>query len=76
MPRKLRDIIADMRAADFEYLPGRGKGDHGVWRHPLAPQNQITLDGRPGADAKHYQERDLRIALAVVEQAKKAAQKD
>lgn len=72
MPRKLRDIARDLRKAGFRELPGRGKGDHAVWAHPLAPANQLTIDGQPGDDAKHYQEKQLRAALAAVEAARRA----
>jgi predicted RNA binding protein YcfA (HicA-like mRNA interferase family) len=67
MPRKLRDWLRDLRRAGFEELPGRGKGDHAVWAHPLALEHQLTIDGQPGDDAKHYQEKQLRAALAAVE---------
>ena len=76
MPRKLRQLEAELRAAGFRELPGRGKGDHSVWAHPLAPINQLTIDGQPGDDAKHYQERQLRAALAVVAAARAAQGKD
>lgn len=76
MPRKLRDLIRDMRAAGFRELPGRGKGDHAVWAHPLAPSNQLTVDGQPGDDARRYQERQLRAALAAVAAARAAQGKD
>ncbi len=69
MPRKLRDLFKDMRKAGFDELPGRGKGDHAVWRHPLAPRHKLTLDGRPGDDAKPYQERQVRAAIAAAAQA-------
>lgn len=76
MPRKLRDLFKAMRQAGFDELPGRGKGDHAVWRHPLAPLNQLTIDGRPGDDAKPYQERQLQAALAAVEAAREAAESE
>ncbi len=69
MPRKLRDLFKDMRKAGFDELPGRGKGDHAVWRHPLAPGRKLTIDGRPGDDAKPYQERQVRAAIAAAAQA-------
>ncbi len=73
MPPKIRNLIRKMRDAGFEHFPKRGKGDHEMWRHPLAPQYQITLDGRPGSDAKRYQEDQVRAALAAVKAAKQAA---
>ena len=76
MPRKLRTLIAELRAAGFRELPGRGKGDHAVWAHPLAPMNQLTIDGQPGDDAKRYQEKQAREALAAVRAAERDAGKD
>lgn len=73
MPRKIRQLLADLRRAGFEELPGRGKGDHAVWRHHLAPRHQLTVDGRPGDDAKPYQEKQLRAALAAAEAAREGA---
>jgi hypothetical protein len=76
MPRKIRQLLADLRAAGFRELPGRGKGDHAVWSHPLAPGHQPTIDGQPGDDAKRYQEKQVREALAAVAAAKAARRKD
>lgn len=64
MPRKLRDIIAELRAAGFSEVPGRGKGDHVLWRHPGG--EKVLLDGRPGDDAQRYQEKQAREAIARV----------
>jgi hypothetical protein len=72
MPRKIRQLEANLGGEDFRVLPGRGKGDHSVWGHPLAPANQVTLDGQPGDDAKHYQERQVRAAIAAVRAARAA----
>ena len=69
MPRKLRELLRELRDAGFAELPGRGKGDHAVWRHPLAPGRKLTIDGRPGDDAKPYQERQVRAVIAAAAQA-------
>lgn len=76
MPRKIRQLIADLRAAGFEQLPGRGKGDHAVWRHPLAPAHQLTIDGQPGDDVQHYQERQVRAAIIAVREAEQSQRED
>jgi hypothetical protein len=62
MPRKIRELRADLRRAGFVVLPGRGKGSHTYWMHPLV-RDTITLAGADGADAHPYQERDVRNAL-------------
>jgi len=66
MPRKVRQLKADLRRAGFVSAPKRGKGSHSVWLHPLAPQNEVTLAGHDGDDAQPYQEREVRRALDAV----------
>ena len=61
MPRKIRELKAQLRAAGF--TERQGKGSHTVWRHLLVPQ-RVVLAGADGDDAKPYQERDVRIALS------------
>lgn len=61
MPPKIRELKADLRKAG--YIERQGKGSHTVWSHPLVPE-RITLSGADGADAKRYQEQDVRDAVA------------
>ena len=67
MPRKIRQLKADLRKAGFSWRPG--KGSHTVWGHPLIPTIEVTLSGGDGDDAKQYQERELRQALDALKQA-------
>ena len=60
MPRKKRDIRRDYRTAGFHER--QGKGDHTVYLHPLV-QRHYAVDGRDGADALPYDERNPRLAL-------------
>lgn len=76
MPRKLRQLLRELRDAGFDEFPGRGKGDHAAWRHLLAPRNKLTIDGRPGDDAQPYQEKQVRAAIAAVEAAKQSAESE
>ncbi len=62
MPRKVRQLIADLQHAGF--LDRGGKGSHRNFIHPQGPR--VLLSGSPGDDAKHYQERDVRRALELV----------
>jgi predicted RNA binding protein YcfA (HicA-like mRNA interferase family) len=62
MPRKLRQLRADLRAAGFVLV--RTTGSHEAWEHPLGPV--VTLAGRDGSDAQFYQERQVRAAIAAV----------
>jgi predicted RNA binding protein YcfA (HicA-like mRNA interferase family) len=59
MPRKVRQLIADLTRAGF--TDRDGKGSHRNFTHPKGVR--VTLSGSPGDDAKHYQERDVRRAL-------------
>ena len=62
MPRKVRQLIADLERAGFANRGG--KGSHRNLTH--ARGVRVTLSGSPGDDAKHYQERDVRRALSAV----------
>jgi predicted RNA binding protein YcfA (HicA-like mRNA interferase family) len=62
MPRKIRDIIRDLEQAGFFLVKGQGKGDHRKYRHQDLP-GSLILDGKAGADAKPYQEKQLRNAI-------------
>jgi hypothetical protein len=35
MPKKIRELKRMLLKAGFELLPGRGKGSHCVYKHPL-----------------------------------------
>ncbi|HEY1790323.1 MAG TPA: type II toxin-antitoxin system HicA family toxin [Verrucomicrobiae bacterium] len=59
MPRKVRQLIADLEKAGF--VNRGGKGSHRNFTHPRGLR--VTISGGAGDDAKHYQERDVRRAL-------------
>lgn len=61
MPRKLRQLRADLRRAGFSV--DHQRGSHQVWKHPLIPGVSANLAGADGADAKPYQEQGVRTAL-------------
>ncbi len=63
MPRKVRQLIADLERAGF--VNRGGKGSHRNFTHPKGLR--VTMSGQPGDDAKHYQERDVRRALDAAE---------
>ena len=56
MPRKVREVIADLHAAGFTNRGG--KGSHRNFEHPKGMR--LTISGKPGADARHYQEKQAR----------------
>jgi predicted RNA binding protein YcfA (HicA-like mRNA interferase family) len=60
MPRKIRDLVRDLEAAGF--VNRGGKGDHRNFVHPRV-MKLVTIAGKDGADAQHYQERAVRLAI-------------
>ena len=65
MPRKLRELKADLLRAGF--IRRSGKGSHTVWSHPDF-STRITLSGKDGSDAKPYQEQDVAEAVRLANQ--------
>jgi hypothetical protein len=53
LPRKIRDLKADLRRAGFTEVKGGGKGN-------------VIISGHDGNDADRYQEQDVRLAIASV----------
>ena len=60
MPRKIRELIRDLKAAGF--VDRGGKGSHRNFVHPKVPR-PITISGRPGDSARSYQETAVRLAI-------------
>ncbi|HQZ17391.1 MAG TPA: type II toxin-antitoxin system HicA family toxin [Vicinamibacteria bacterium] len=62
MPRKIRELVADLVRAGF--VDRGGKGSHRNFLHPKGIR--VTLSGRAGDDARRYQEEEVarRIAAA------------
>jgi predicted RNA binding protein YcfA (HicA-like mRNA interferase family) len=67
MPRKVRQLIADLEKAGF--LNRGGKGSHRNFTHSKGLR--VTLSGGLGEDAKHYQERAVKRALEFLKPSKK-----
>lgn len=59
MPRKVRDLIADLLKAGF--VNRGGKGSHRNFLH--ASGQHVTISGQPGSDAYRYQERKVQQAI-------------
>ncbi len=62
MPPKIRELIRDLTSAGFENRGG--KGSHRNFRHRKGVN--ITISGKTGDDAKHYQVRDVMRAIELV----------
>ncbi len=60
MPRKIRELEADLARAGFTKMPG--KGSHRRWHHPKV-KNPVTMSGQSGDDAQPYQEREVHRAI-------------
>ncbi|OLP18219.1 hypothetical protein BST81_11880 [Leptolyngbya sp. 'hensonii'] len=67
MPRKIRELKAEIVREGFVYLPKRGKGSHERWRHPLL-RKTLTIPGKDGDDVPLYLEKQLAKLLAVLEE--------
>src|SRR5258706_16235355 len=65
VPPKIRELFSDFENAGF--VDRGGKGSHRNYVHPKVAR-PITISGRPGDDAKHYQVRAVQVAI---EEAKK-----
>jgi predicted RNA binding protein YcfA (HicA-like mRNA interferase family) len=63
MPRKIRELKAQITREGFVYLSKRGKGSHERWRHPLL-RKTLTISGKDGDDAPRYLEKQLSDLLA------------
>jgi predicted RNA binding protein YcfA (HicA-like mRNA interferase family) len=59
MPRKIRQLIADLKDAGF--ADRGGKGSHRNFEHRSG--QRVTLSGNAGDDAHHYQEKQVKKAI-------------
>jgi hypothetical protein len=66
VPRKVRELIGDPLDAGFYEIPGGGRGSHRKFSHARYP-GAVTISGGSGADAKHYQEKQVRQAIERVQ---------
>ncbi len=56
VPKKIRELIAELEAAGFKNLGG--KGSHRKYEHTKSGA-KVVVSGKPGADAHAYQERKV-----------------
>jgi len=59
MPPKVRQLIKELKAAGFEQT--RSRGSHRRFVHQSG--FNLTLSGKPGADAHHYQVSEVMRAI-------------
>jgi predicted RNA binding protein YcfA (HicA-like mRNA interferase family) len=60
MPRKIRQLIGELKKAGF--IDRGGKGSHRNFMHPSGAR--VTLSGKEGDDAKRYQELEVATQIA------------
>lgn len=63
MPRKIRELIAELEQAGF--INRGGKGSHRNFQHKKGMS--ITISGQLGDDAKFYQEREVKQKIQELE---------
>lgn len=64
MPRKIRQLKADLKRAGFVLRRGMGKGSHTAWEHPETGI-RIILSGHDGDDAHNYQEQGPWLSMSL-----------
>ena len=62
MPRKIRELIADLERAGCRQVKGAGKGSHRKYVHSKL-KGFVLLSGQPGDDAQIYQEKQVLRAI-------------
>jgi predicted RNA binding protein YcfA (HicA-like mRNA interferase family) len=72
MPRKIRQLKADLRKAGA--YQASQEGSHTKWKHLLVPESMLILSGHDGEDAKPYQERAVRDLLRKIAEARRSAE--
>ena len=60
MPKKIRELISELKKAGF--VKRSGKGSHRNFIHPLV-MKPVVLSGKAGDDAKKYQEKAVEAAI-------------
>ena len=65
MPRKIRELVASLECAGWILVDG-GKRSHRKFSHARS-NRKVILSGQLGADALHYQEKQVKQALREVQ---------
>jgi predicted RNA binding protein YcfA (HicA-like mRNA interferase family) len=60
VPKKIRELMAELEKAGF--VSRGGKGSHRNFVHPNLSKS-VVISGQTGDDAKHYQEKAVKIAI-------------
>jgi YcfA-like protein. len=65
MPRKIRELMQELKGVGFYEIAGGGKGSHRKFTH-VNYAGAVTLSGKDGDDVKPYQERQVKQAIEKV----------
>ncbi|MBF0606233.1 MAG: type II toxin-antitoxin system HicA family toxin [Candidatus Magnetobacterium sp. LHC-1] len=65
MPRKIRELVRDLKGSDFYEISGGGKGSHRKFTHARYA-GAVTLTGKSGDDVKAYQEKQVKQAIEAI----------
>lgn len=60
VPRKIRQLIRDLEDIGFVHVSTNGSHR----KFESMDGRVVILSGKEGADAQHYQEKDVRLAIA------------
>jgi hypothetical protein len=66
MPRKIRELIRDLKDAGWYQVPG---SRHAKFKHAKA-KGSVILNRDEGDDAHHYEEQQVRKAIKAAQQEK------
>jgi predicted RNA binding protein YcfA (HicA-like mRNA interferase family) len=66
VPRKVRELVKELRDAGFTLVSWAGKGSHRKFTHANY-DGAVTISGQDGDDAKKYQEKQVKRAIEEVE---------
>ncbi|MGB5961295.1 MAG: type II toxin-antitoxin system HicA family toxin [Coleofasciculaceae cyanobacterium] len=68
MPKKIRELKAMVVKVGYVLQPGRGKGSHTYWKHPLLSEEPLTIPGKDGDDAPLYLEKNIQRVIKKLEE--------
>ena len=68
MPKKIRELKAIVAKVGYLLQAGRGKGSHTYWKHPLLPEEPLTITGKDGDDAPLYLDKNIQRVLKKLEE--------
>ncbi len=66
MPRKIRELVRDLKDAGWYQVPG---SKHAKFNHAKA-KGSVILNRDEGDDARHYEEKQVRQAIKAARQEK------